>query len=188
MRQPLHEYNVGATCGAFWSGVADARGVPVSTMADGTPRGWARLHVQAGVGYTPALPAAPTIRCAAMHLHAPKVLRRGAYPAWAVYANLRMGIDGDRVEYRIGEGPWQPMQRVERADPALLAENARDDLADGLRGYDRSPEAEPSRHLWRGRLPTDLARGEHASKSAALDRWRGEVGASTSYRLEAREP
>ncbi|MBW8367487.1 MAG: calcineurin phosphoesterase, partial [Arenimonas sp.] len=35
----LHEYNLGAACGAFWSGVKDASGVPVGTMADGTPRG-----------------------------------------------------------------------------------------------------------------------------------------------------
>ncbi|MDO5504798.1 MAG: calcineurin-like phosphoesterase family protein [Pseudoxanthomonas suwonensis] len=184
---PLHEYNVGATCGAFWSGIADAHGVPVSTMADGTPRGWARLDVRDTGAY--ALRYQPADDpLAAMHLHAPKVLRQGAYPAWAVYANLHMGIDGDRVEYRIGEGPWQPMQRVERADPALLAENARDDLADALRSHDRSPEAEPSRHVWRGRLPTDLAAGEHRIEVRAFDRWRGEVGASTMYRLENAEP
>ena len=27
--KPLHEYNVGAACGAFWSGVKDAAGIPV---------------------------------------------------------------------------------------------------------------------------------------------------------------
>src|SRR5690606_28678497 len=46
--RPLHEYNVGAACGAFWSGVEDAAGVPDATMADGTPNGHARLRVQAG--------------------------------------------------------------------------------------------------------------------------------------------
>ncbi len=53
------------------------------------------------------------------------------------------------------------MKRVERADPRVLAENVRDDAADALRGYDRSPEATPSTHLWRGALPTALAVGEH---------------------------
>ena len=43
--QPLHEYNLGATCGAFWSGVKDARGVPDSTMADGTPIGLSLIHI-----------------------------------------------------------------------------------------------------------------------------------------------
>jgi hypothetical protein len=39
---PLHEYNVGAACGAYWSGVRDAAGIPASTMSDGTPKGYAR--------------------------------------------------------------------------------------------------------------------------------------------------
>lgn len=185
--RPLHEYNVGATCGAFWSGAGDARGVPASTMADGTPRGWARLQVRAGQSWWLSYHPANDPR-AAMHLHAPGLLRQGAYPAWSVYANLHMGIDGDRVEYRIDDGPWQPMQRVQRADPALLVENARDDLSEVLRGFDRSPEAEPSPHLWRGRLPTDLAEGEHRIEVRAFDRWRGEVRASSSYRLQRAEP
>ncbi len=42
-----------------------------------------------------------------------------------------------------------------------MVENVADDLADSLRGYDRSPEATASPHLWRGALPTDLAVGGH---------------------------
>jgi hypothetical protein len=78
--------------------------------------------------------------------------------------------------------------RFPSLDPALLAENMRDDLADGLRGYDRSPEAEPSPHLWRGALPTKLGVGEHRIEVRAFDRWRGEVRASTHYRLADADP
>jgi hypothetical protein len=67
-------------------------------------------------------------------------------------------------------------------------ENMRDDVADALRGYDRSPEAEASPHLWRGALPTDLPEGEHAVEVRAFDRWRGERSARTSYRLQLAEP
>jgi hypothetical protein len=81
-------------------------------------------------------------------------------------------------------GDWQPMRRVERADPRLLVENALDDTADRLRGFDRSPEAAASSHLWRGTLPTDLASGEHRIDVRAFDRWRGELSASRTYRLE----
>src|SRR5690606_7047948 len=41
---PLHEFNVGAASGAFWSGAPDAEGIPDATMADGTPNGHARLE------------------------------------------------------------------------------------------------------------------------------------------------
>lgn len=185
---PLHEYNVGATCGAFWSGVKDARGIPDTTMADGTPNGHALLTVHPdgryALDYRPAAPSPGD----SIGLHAPKVLRRGAYPAWGLYANVWMGMDDTRVEYRVDGGEWKPMRRVTQPDPALLAENARDDTADALRGYDRSPEAVPSTHLWRGALPTDLAAGVHSVEVRAFDRWRGETSARTTYKLQDAEP
>ncbi|WP_426683151.1 calcineurin-like phosphoesterase family protein [Xanthomonas translucens pv. undulosa] len=186
--QPLHEYNVGAACGAFWSGAKDADGIPAATMADGTPNGYALLTVQRDGRYALAYHAARAHDDAPMVLHAPKVLRRGAYPAWAVYANVFMGEDDSRVEYRIDDGAWKPMARVQQPDPDLLAENARDDAADALRGYDRSPEAIPSQHLWRGALPTDLGAGAHRIEVRAFDRWRGKQRASTGYRLQDAMP
>jgi hypothetical protein len=186
--RPLHEYNVGAACGAFWSGVKDAAGIPDSTMSDGTPNGYAMLTVKPGGGYALAWHDARDPDDAQIGLHAPKVLRRGAYPAWGVYANVYMGYDGSRVEYRIDGGDWKAMAKVPASDPRLLAENARDDAADALRGYDRSPEAVPSPHLWRGALPTDLAAGSHPVEVRYFDPWRGEQHAATTYRLEDATP
>ena len=186
--RPLHEYNVGAACGAFWSGVKDAAGIPASTMSDGTPNGYAVLTVEEGGDYALAWHNARDPDDAQIGLHAPKVLRQGAYPAWGVYANVYMGDDDTRVEYRVDGGEWKPMRKVLQPDPALLAENVRDDEADALRGYDRSPEAEVSPHLWRGALPTDLAPGEHAVEVREFDRWRGEQRASTTYRLQEARP
>src|SRR3546814_19995771 len=37
--QPLHAYNAGPACGAFWSGVKDADGIHAAILADGTPNG-----------------------------------------------------------------------------------------------------------------------------------------------------
>lgn len=186
--RPLHEYNVGAACGAYWSGTRDAQGIPAATMADGTPNGYARLRVQAGGEYALSWHPARANDDSGIGVHAPNVLRKGAYPAWGVYANVYMGDAETRVEYRVDAGEWKPMKRVEQPDPALLVENMRDDLADALRGYDRSPEAEASHHLWRAALPTDLAEGEHQVEVRAFDRWRGETTARTTYRLQTAEP
>lgn len=185
---PLHEYNVGAACGAFWSGVKDAQGIPDTTMADGTPNGHARLRVSQGGAYAlswhPArLPATDPALSSAMRVSAPKVLRRGAWPAFAVQANVFMGQDDTRVEYRIDDGAWQPMRRASAPDPWLLAQNVLDDGAPGLRGYDRAPPADPSPHLWRGTLPTDLGAGSHSVEVRVFDRWQGEQRASVEYRL-----
>lgn len=186
--QPLHEYNVGATCGAYWSGIKDGEGIPDATMADGTPNGHAVLTVQAGGTYALAWHNARDAADTRIGLHAPRVLRRGAYPAWGVYANVYMGMDGSRVEYRVDGGEWAPMRKVLQPDPALMAENMRDDAADKLRGYDRSPEAEASPHLWRAALPTTLAVGEHQVEVRTFDRWLGELRATTTYRLEDAAP
>ena len=186
--QPLHEYNVGATSGAYWSGIKDSEGIPDATMADGTPNGYAVLTVQAGGTYALAWNNARDAAATRIGLHAPRVLRRGAYPAWGVYANVYMGMDGSRVEYRVDGGEWAPMRKVLQPDPALLAENMRDDAADALRGYDRSPEAKTSPHLWRAALPTSLAVGEHQVEVRTFDHWLGELRATTTYRLEDAAP
>lgn len=180
---PLHEYVVGASCGGFWSGLPDAEGIPDARMKDGTPNGYARLRLAQGPPHL-RWHAARDPADTRIALHAPRVLRRGAYPAFAVSANVFMGMDDTRVEYRIDDGEWRPMRRVARPDPALLAINAADDAADRLRSYDRAVEAAESTHLWRGALPTDLAAGEHRIEVRAFDRWDGELRATTRYRLD----
>jgi hypothetical protein len=181
--QPLHEYVVGAACGGFWSGAPDAQGIPDARMNDGTPNGYARLRIDA-TGYRLRWYAARDTQDTRIALHAPRVLRRGAYPAFAVSANVYMGMADTRVEYRIDQGEWRAMTRAERPDPALLAINADDDRRAALREYDRAVEAAVSQHLWRGMLPTDLDEGEHRIEVRAFDRWDGELRAETSYRLE----
>jgi hypothetical protein len=187
--RPLHEYNVGAACGSFWSGVKDAQGIPDATMADGTPNGFATLRISADRSYQLDWHPARNIGTK-IGLHAPQVLRRGAWPGSGVYANVFMGRDDTRVEYRIDEGEWKPMQRVRQADPRVVAENVRDDEAAALRAYDRLPQAAPSEHVWRGTLPTDLPAGEHRVRvrASGIAPEGGFVEAGTSYRLENAAP
>jgi hypothetical protein len=181
---PLHEYNVGAACGAFWSGAPDAAGIPDGTMADGTPNGYASLRIDTGGRHALAWQVARDAADTGIGLFAPKVLRRGAYPAFGVYANVYMGQADSRVEVRIDDGEWRPMRRVLAPDPRLLRENMRDADTGTLRGYDRSPEAKPSPHLWRADLPTDLAAGAHRIEVRTFDPWRGELRAQGEYRLQ----
>jgi C terminal of Calcineurin-like phosphoesterase/Calcineurin-like phosphoesterase len=185
---PLHEYNVGAACGAYWSGAKDVAGIPDTTMSDGTPNGYASLGIDRDGRYVLGWHAARDPEDSRIGLHAPKVLRRGAYPAYGVYANVYMGREDTRVEFRIDAGEWKPMRRTVAPDPRVLRENMRDADADTLRGYDRSAEATFSPHLWRGTLPTDLAVGAHRIEVRAFDAWRGEVHAQGEYRLQQAEP
>lgn len=186
--QPLHEYNVGAACGAFWSGLKDAKDIPDTTMSDGTPNGYAWLTLKRDGDYALRYQVARAPADYTIALHAPKVLRKGAWAGVGVFANVFMGEADSRVEFRIDDGPWKPMWRVAQPDPSLVAVNVDDDRAERLRSYDRAPEAEPSTHLWRGTLPTSLALGEHRIEVRAFDRWQGEQTAQTSYRLDEASP
>ena len=185
---PLHEFNLGAACGSYWSGVKDADGIPDARMDDGTPNGYAVLTVKPAGAYALAWHAARDSADTQIGLHVPKVLRRGAYPAWGVFANYYMGDAASKLEFRVDGGAWMPMKKVQLPDPNLSEENMRDDMTTTLRGFDRSPEAAISPHLWRGALPTKLAAGEHRVDVRAFDRWRGEVSASTTYELLEAQP
>jgi 3',5'-cyclic AMP phosphodiesterase CpdA len=184
---PLREYNIGAACGAYWTGLKDVAGIPDSTMNDGTPNGYARMRIGAdGIPHIRYYAARAPLE-QQMTVHAPKVLRHNAYPAFGVFANVWMGHAGTVVEYRVDGGEWKPMKKVDLPDPALTVENARDDEAAALRGYDRSPEAVISTHLWRGTLPTNLGAGEHRVEiRAQLDE--GQARGEATYRLDEAAP
>ncbi|MCX7041148.1 MAG: calcineurin-like phosphoesterase family protein [Gammaproteobacteria bacterium] len=185
--KPLHEYNVGAACGTYWTGVKDAEGIPASTMNDGTPNGYARMRVENGKVDLRWFAARAPLDYQ-INLHGPKVLRRGEWPGTGLFANVFMGHAGTLVEMRIDDGPWKPMKHVLQADPAMLRQNLLDDAADALRGYDRAPEAVPSTHLWRLSLPTDLDPGMHKVQVRAVLDGYGEARAETSYRLDVVAP
>lgn len=179
---PLHEYNVGAACGGYWSGLTDAEGLPDARMEDGSPNGYARVRFDAQ-GVTTRYHASRGRDGVRIGLTSPGVLRHGAYPAYPVLANVYAAEADAVVTYRIDGGPWQPMVRIFEPDPELLAINIADARADHLRSYDRAVVARSTSHLWSARVPTDLAVGEHRIEVRAQSRYEGELQASTTYHL-----
>ncbi|HTU00157.1 MAG TPA: calcineurin-like phosphoesterase C-terminal domain-containing protein, partial [Candidatus Sulfotelmatobacter sp.] len=158
-REPVHEYNVAAACGGFWGGPRDPDGIPVATMWDGTPPGYAILGFKGGtvsLDYVPArMPADHQ-----MELHAPKAVAPGQGFA-SFYANVFNGHDGWAVEARVDNRAWNPMRRILGWDPAYAADFlAQDSTARPLAGA-RLPDPVVCYHLWRGSLPADLPLGRH---------------------------
>ena len=112
---------------------------------------------------------------------AAKCCGRAHIRRWGVYANVFMGQADTRVEYRVDDRRMETDEAVSASPTrACWRRTPQDDRAERLRGYDRSPEAEPSPHLWRGALPTELAVGEHRVEVRAFDHWHGEQAASTT--------
>lgn len=178
---PLHEYNVGAACGGYWSGLSDAEGLPDARMQDGAPNGYALVRF--GRRITTRYHASRGRDAERIGLTSPGALRRGAYPAFPVLANVYAAESDAVVEMRVDEGPWQRMERVDALDPQLAMINVDDARAEGLRSFDRAVLAQPVMHLWAANVPTDLAAGEHRVEVRARSRFEGEMTAATSYRL-----
>ena len=165
--EPLHEYNVAAACGGFWGGPPDRGGIPVATMWDGTPPGYAVLQFAGDrvlLDYVPArLPADRQIA-----LHAPAaVAPRQGYVSF--YANVFNGHDGWVVEARVDNRAWNPIRRILGWDPAYASEFLTQDSDGHPSGRPRLPDPAICYHLWRGMLPADLVPGPHILFVRATD-------------------
>jgi 3',5'-cyclic AMP phosphodiesterase CpdA len=165
--EPIHEYNVAAACGGFWGGPPDGDGIPVSTMWDGTPPGYAVLGFAGGsvsLDYLPArMPADHQIS-----LHAPEAVapKQGFV---SFYANVFNGHDGWRVEGRVDNQAWNAMRRILGWDPSYAADFLAQDTVARPSSQKRLPDPVVCYHLWRSALPADLSTGRHLLQVRATD-------------------
>lgn len=182
-KEAHHHYNVGTTSGDWYSGQLDQKGIPYSTMRDGTPKGYAFLHFD-GNGYTIDYKVAGKPDEHKMKIFAPKVVARGRKTDAGIYANYFLGNERDSLWLRVDGGEWKPMRKVDQVDPSYLADLMEWDLAEALMPGRRGSNAVISTHLWRGNIPTRLEVGEHRVEVKVKDMFGREFIQTTSYRLE----
>lgn len=169
-KKPLHEYNVGTTSGDWYSGKLDERGLPDATMRDGTPQGYAFLHIK-GNQYTVDYKVAGRNPDYQMNIYAPKVVPHNGRTTSQVVVNFFMGSENDAVEYKIDDGQWRPMRYLEAVDPNYTIKIIEWDFAEKLLPGRRPSNAVNSTHLWAGGIQLDLEPGEHTIYVRATDRF-----------------
>ncbi|MFC4872330.1 calcineurin-like phosphoesterase C-terminal domain-containing protein [Negadavirga shengliensis] len=180
--QPFHEYNAGTTSGDWYSGKLNAEGVPVSTMRDGTPKGYALLRVE-GSKYTIDYQTIGQPLQHQIRLYNPKVVANNRGTSAGIFANFYMGHQDSKVEYRIDNGEWKPMTWVEAADPDYTAGLVEWDLVEELMPGRRPSNAVPSTHLWRAAIPTNLSLGKHHIEVRATDMFGRVFTEKSDYRI-----
>jgi 3',5'-cyclic AMP phosphodiesterase CpdA len=181
--KPIHEYNVGATCGDWYSGILNADGIPLSTMRDGTPAGFAVLRIT-GNEYVVDYKAFGHPADYQIAVGNPKVVRSGRSTSAVIHANFFMGCRSSLVEYRVDNRPWAKMRWVNEADLAYLRYMQDWDYADPLPAGRRPSNPVRSDHQWTAPTPTNLPPGEHSIEVRATD-IHGRVFTSKSkYRIE----
>jgi hypothetical protein len=181
--QPIHEYNVGTTCGDWYSGILNEKGLPVTTMRDGTPAGYAFLRID-GNRYVTDYKATNKPDSYQISLYHPKVVPHRQSTSASIYANFFMGSREDTVEYRIDGGEWTKMRRVEEPDPAYCRYVQDWDYLEHLVPGRRPSNPELCNHLWKSRIITALPAGEHRIEVRAKDRFQRTHTAESVYRIE----
>ncbi|MDR1980398.1 MAG: calcineurin-like phosphoesterase family protein [Tannerellaceae bacterium] len=184
--KPIHEYNVGATCGDWYSGPLNEWGIPVSTMRDGTPSGYAFLRID-GNRYVldykvSGMPADHQIA-----VYHPKVVPFRQSTSASLYANFFMGSPDNTVEYRVDGGEWTRMQRVEEFDPGYCRYVQDWDYLDKLVPGRRPSNPTPCRHLWKGKMMTGLPVGQHQIEVRATDMFGRVFSEKSAYRIASPE-
>lgn len=150
-----HVVNV-TTCGSWWTGEPDAYGIPHSTMRDGAPRGYSVFSFD-GSQYSIEFRAANRPRSYQMNVMAPDEVAAADLQATDIYVNVFGGSPGSKVEMRLGEGEWVPMQKTLEKDPSfakMVERNAKIE-----KPFLPLPGAIESPHLWKAKLPHTRARG-----------------------------
>lgn len=182
--KPIHEYNVGTTCGDWYSGILNEKGLPVSTMRDGTPQGYAILNIN-GNQYTLDYKVAGHSDDYQLSIYNPKVVPyKGRWVTSGIYVNFFMGSENDIVEYRVDNGKWTKMKKIDDYDPAYYRYMQDWDYTDEVRLVRRPSNAQISRHLWRANIPTTLPVGEHNIEVRATDMFGRVFSQSSSYQIK----
>ena len=180
----FHHHVLATVSGAWWSGPFDASGTPIADQSDGTPNGYHVLEVRGtdlslrfkGAG----LPADEQMRIvfdvAHFGLEASAMrdfdmgelmdgrMRSDETAAASIVVNLFDGGPRSTVEYAIGDGAWQPLTRVYRADPYMVEVYARN--RDTKKPW---VTPDPSTHIFEADLPDDLPVGTHPVSVRATD-------------------
>ncbi|WP_029905065.1 calcineurin-like phosphoesterase family protein [Prevotella sp. 10(H)] len=181
--KPLHEYNVGTTSGDWYSGEMNESGIPVSTMRDGTPKGYAFLNIS-GNKYTIDYKVAGKPRDYQIEIFNPKVVAKDKKTSAQIVANFFMGCENDKVEYRVDNGEWKEMIHTKGVIPSYTNTLFKWDYADKPKIERRPSNAVLSTHLWTAGIPTKLDEGNHVIEVRATDMFGNLFTQTSNYRIE----
>ena len=181
-----HHLNVGASCGDWYSGRLDDEGIPVSTMRDGTPKGYIYLNFT-GNKYTFDYKVAGKPADYMFGIFAPKVVQRDRWPAAYVTANFFIGSPTDSLWFRIDDGEWKPMEYAYEYDPAFLKLINEWDYSDVLLDGKRPSNPDKCSHLWKARIPTNIEAGDHLIEIRANDMFGREFTQKRWYEVADKE-
>jgi 3',5'-cyclic AMP phosphodiesterase CpdA len=181
-----HHFNVGTTSGDWYSGKLNEDRIPISTMRDGTPKGYAFINFD-GNDYSFDYRAFDRDADYAMAVFAPKLVVQNTWANAQIMVNFFIGSERDSLVYKIDDGEWKEMQHRSAPDPFYVREIMEWDFTEEPIPGRRPSNPVVSSHIWTGFLPTDLQLGKHTIYVKAYDMFGREYKAERGFRVVERE-
>jgi hypothetical protein len=182
-QKPHHHYNVGTTSGDWYKGKTNEKGIPVSRMRDGTPKGYAFIDFK-GNSYELRYKVADREPSYQMDIFAPKVIEKDKRTSAGIFVNFFIGNEKSTLRYRIDGGEWRDMRYLEDYDPTYLLEMFEWDTTTELLEGKRPSNPQRSRHLWRANIPNQLPVGKHIIEVEAIDMFGKRYTSRASYEIK----
>lgn len=180
-----HHYNVGTTSGDWYSGKLNDMGIPISTMRDGTPKGYAYLNFNKNQ-YTIDYKVFDQESDYKMAVFTPNFVLQNAWATAQIIVNFFIGSEQDTLFCKIDNGEWKKMNHVPVHDPFFVREVVDWDFTEELFPGRRPSNPVESTHTWTGFLPTNLEAGEHTVYIRARDMFGREYTAERKFTVVAR--
>jgi hypothetical protein len=180
-----HHYNIGTTSGDWYSGKLNEKGIPISTMKDGTPKGYAYINFdnnQYTIDYK-VFDKDPDYK---MAVFTPNVVLKDSWANAQIIVNFFSGGPQDSLFCKIDDGEWKAMDNTPIHDPFFVREVVEWDFAEELFPGRRPSNPAESTHIWTGFLPTNLEAGEHTVYIRAHDMFGREYKAERKFKIVAR--
>ena len=168
--EPHHMISMGTVCGAWWTGAPNEFGIPHTMMSDGTPNGYAFLHIDKNEWKLEWRTAGEASEVQ-MHIHAPEVVSTETKNEIKIVANIYNALPNAVVKMRIGdEGEWMEMKRVPQKDPYRLAVKERESQLEEVPWRKMGGDYD-SEHIWEASYKPKLNPGVHFIQINAQDDW-----------------
>jgi len=167
----FYNINVGAGCGAWWSGPKDTRGIPESFCLDGAPNGFYIFSFSGNKFNYRYIPAnIPEYK--QMRVSSPVgMVSKDSLVGNKIQVNIYNADSAATVYCSIDNGPQQLMQQATMQDPFIV-----EYLKDSTQFPEWANEAISHKHMWTLPIPNNLNTGTHTLHFMATD------SRSNSYR------
>ncbi|REH43909.1 3',5'-cyclic AMP phosphodiesterase CpdA [Tenacibaculum gallaicum] len=173
-KEAVHQLVGGAVCGAWWQGAHDIHGVPFAMMHDGTPKGYWFLETEdKDYHLSYKVSGAPTEK--QMHIWVPEKKKwdteMNVLNEPYIYVNVFAGGKSTKVEVSFDGKTWQSMEHHQGVAPELKRFYLLQELG-RYEGQKLSKVPKPttkSKHLWRMKIPENIASGMHLIRIRAKD-------------------